>query len=168
MEPAKRQRLRRGYLSLGLGELVAAGLFLGIGVAQLAPLLDGPTGALPLWFALGPLVVILLQAGAYWLLALGWVGRAVMPRGVAATYAALRILDPALLLVGLLGLVVTWPATAPVAWSLLGIWGFAVIEYVNYYVVRLSYPPLAWFARVGQWRTPRLVQDLDAARGATR
>ena len=168
MEPAQRQRLRRRYLSLGVGELVAAGLFLGIGVAQLAPQLGGPTTALPLWFALTPLVLILLQAGAYWLLARGWVGRSVMPRGVAATCAALRVLNPALLLAGLFGLVVTWPASAPLAWSLLGIWGFAVIEYVNYYVVRLSYPPLAWFARVGEWRKPRLVQDLDAARDASR
>ena len=91
-----------------------------------------------------------------------------MPRWVAATCAALRVLNPALLLAGLFGLVVTWPASAPLAWSLLGIWGFAVIEYVNYYVVRLSYQPLAWFARVGEWRKPRLVQDLDAARDASR
>jgi hypothetical protein len=160
-----RERLRRKYLSLGSGELVAAGLFSGIGVLQIAPLLGGPGSALPLWFALGPLVVILLQAGVYWLCARNWVERSSMPPGLAATYKALRGLNPVLLLAALVALIIAWPDNSAVGFALLGVWGFGVIEYVNYFVVRLSYPPSKWLSRVRQWRTPRLVQDIQAAYG---
>lgn len=159
-----RQRLRREYLSLGGGELMAGGLFLGIGVVQIAPLMGGPASALPLWFALGPLVVILLQA----LSARSWVERSEMPSGLAATYKALRGLDPVLLVAALVGLIITWPDNPAVGIALLGVWGFGVIEYVNYFVVRLSYPPSKWLSRVRPWRTPRLVQDIEAAQPANR
>lgn len=48
------------------------------------------------------------------------------------------------------------------------VWLFAVVEFTNYYVVRLSYPGTEWFREVGRWRTPRLVEDLRAADGLTR
>lgn len=161
---ATRQRLRRRYLSLGIGELVAAGMFTGVGWVQVVPRLGGPGSSLPLCFALGPLVLILLQAGAYWLAARGWVVRSGMPPTLASTYRWFRTLNPVLLLVGLAGLTLTWPEEPTHAWFLLVVWGFGVIEYVNYFVVRLSYPPSVWLSRVGQRRTPRLVQDIDAAR----
>ena len=40
---------------------------------------------------------------------------------------------------------------------------FGVVEYVNYFVVRLAYPVHGWSRRVREWRSPRLVQDLNAA-----
>gem|GEM_PF-4242844 len=42
-------------------------------------------------------------------------------------------------------------------------WTFGLIEYLNYFVVRLSYPPTRWFAEVGRRRTPQLRKDLNAA-----
>lgn len=162
-----RQRLRRKYLSLGSGELVAAGVFLGIGVVQIAPLLGAAGSALALWFALGPLVVILLQAGVYWLCARSWVERSRMPPRLVATYKALRGLNPVLLLAALVGLIITWPDNPAIGVALLGVWGFGLVEYVNYFVVRLAYPPSTWLSRVRQWRTPRLVQDIEAAQSAT-
>lgn len=42
-----------------------------------------------------------------------------------------------------------------------GVWVFGVLEYVNYFVVRLSYPIHRWLTTVGQWHTPQLVQDLN-------
>ena len=45
-----------------------------------------------------------------------------------------------------------------------GVWAFAVVEHVNYFVVRLSYPATEWFGAVTRWRTPRLVQDVREAR----
>jgi len=46
----------------------------------------------------------------------------------------------------------------------IAIWVFAVVEYLNYFVVRLSYPLSRWFQEVGSWRTPRLMIDVrDAA-----
>lgn len=156
----ERRRLRRRYLSLGIGELVAAALFVGIGVVQVFPRLGGPGSSLPMWFALGPLLLILVQAGSYWLLARAWVARSPMPAGLAAAYRALRVLNPGILLAGLLGLVVTWPQRPAMGWLLLAVWGFGVVEYLNYFVVRLSYPPSQWLSRVAQWRTPRLVEDI--------
>lgn len=40
------------------------------------------------------------------------------------------------------------------------IWLFGVIEFVNYFVVRLVYAPREWLGNIGQWRTPRLVLDM--------
>jgi hypothetical protein len=47
--------------------------------------------------------------------------------------------------------------------GVLAVWVFGVLEYVNYFVVRLAYPLGRWFTTVGEWRTPRLVQDLGVA-----
>ncbi len=40
------------------------------------------------------------------------------------------------------------------------VWALGVIEFVNYFVVRLAYPPSQWFSKVGQWREPRLLPDM--------
>ena len=50
------------------------------------------------------------------------------------------------------------------ALAIVVVWVFGVVEYVNYFVVRLSYPVRRLPLVVGQWRTPRLVQDLNSAR----
>ena len=109
-------------------------------------------------------MVRLTAVSSDWLAARGWVVRSGMPPTLASTYRWFRALNLVLLLVGLAGLTLTWPEDPTQAWFLLVVWGFGVIEYVNYFVVRLSYPPSVWFSRVGQRRTPRLMQDVDAAR----
>ena len=40
---------------------------------------------------------------------------------------------------------------------------FGLIEYLNYFHVRLSYPWSTWASQVGRWSTPRLVRDLRRA-----
>lgn len=152
--------VRAIYLSLGLGELASVATFALAANLVLAPLL-APGAERALWFALAPLLVVLLQAGAYWLAARSWVGHRPMPARFASVYRAFRILDPVLLAAGLGGAVASLPAEpAPVA-LVLFVWAFGVVEYLNYFVVRLSYPPRRWFALVGRWRTPVLVRDLD-------
>lgn len=158
----ERTRLRRRYLSLGAGELAAAAAFALVAAATLGPRLDGRETA-ALWSALTPLLVVLVQAGAYWLIARGYVGRAPMPALVAATYRVVRAADVVLLLAGLAGVLAWWPDRAPVGAGVLAVWAFGVVEYVNYFVVRLAYPARHWFARVTAWRTPRLVSDLRGA-----
>ncbi|MFC4374746.1 hypothetical protein ACFO5K_11615 [Nocardia halotolerans] len=155
----RHRTLRRRYTSLGTGELAAAAVFAAIAVSGLLPVTSTRDGALALWSALAPLLVILVQAGVYWLSARGWAGRTPMPRRVAATYRALRVLDPVLLAAGLIGVIVWLPAGAG-ALLVVGVWLFGVVEYLNYFVVRLSYPFHRWAALVTQWRTPRLVADL--------
>ncbi|MBD8467844.1 hypothetical protein IFU30_16380 [Plantibacter sp. CFBP 8798] len=163
MTDDRRTALRGRYLSLGLGELFAALVFIWVAFVSALPLLEQPTDALAFWSALVPLLVILVQAGVYWLLARRWVKQGTMPPGLAATYRGFRVLDAVLLLAGLVGIIVWFPVHPFAAIGIPFVWLLGVIEYVNYFVVRLAYPPSMWFQRIGEWRTPRLIQDVWAA-----
>jgi len=145
---SRRHALRRTYLSLGLGELAAVAVFLYASMSVLLPGIRLHGGERALWLALIPLVVILTQAGAYWLLARGWVPGGRMPRLLAAAYRTFRVFDAILLLASLAGVLLWRPAHT--GWALLvsGIWLFGVVEYVNYFVWRLSYPPREWLHSV--------------------
>ncbi|CAG7635880.1 hypothetical protein SIM91_04725 [Rhodococcus opacus] len=164
MVDERRETLRRKYLSLGTGELAAAAVFAAVPVIAVIPRVEIRQDSTALWSALIPLLVILIQAGIYWLSARSWVERAPMPAALAATYRVFRLVDPGLLVVGLVGVLVWWPDHVGVAIAAVAVWVFAVVEYVNYFVVRLSYPVGRWLTLVGQWHTPRLVQDLNSAR----
>jgi len=159
----RRDGLRRRYLSLGLGELAAAVVFVAVALVSVQPRLRG-TEPWALWSALLPLVVVLLQAGAYWLAARRWVERGRMPSALATTYRAFRLANLGLLAAGGIG-AVWWGSGRPgVVLLLTAVWLFGAVEYANYFVVRLAYPLRRWVAEVGRWRTPRLVLDLAAAR----
>lgn len=164
MSGSRREVLRRKYLSLGLGELVAAAVFAGIALGVVMPKLDTYQDSAALWAALAPLLVILVQAGTYWLLARGWVEKAPMPAPLAALYRGFRYLDAGLLLVGLLGVLVWLPDHVVAAVAVVAVWLFGVVEYVNYFVVRLAYPFRSWTRTISQWQTPRLMHDINAAR----
>lgn len=164
MNPSERARTlaRRTYLSLGAGELVSSAVFvLAMGMIGTAV---GDPGAMRVgWIALVPLVLVLVQAGAYWLAARTWVTVGRMPRTLAAVYRVLRYLDLLVLVGALAGILVLSTHAVATVLALL-VWGFGVIEYVNYFWVRLSYPASRWFREVTRWRTPRLVADLRRAR----
>ena len=153
-----REVRRRKYLRLGLGELAAAVVF-----AVVLPRLVGDQDQRALWCALTPLLVVLLQAGSYWLLARGWVARGVMPTSLATLYRGFRWADALLLIGGLVGVLLWLPAEGRSLVVVGAIWAFGLIEYVNYFVVRLAYPVGRWARSVRQWRTPQLVQDLRTA-----
>jgi len=158
-DAGRREVRRRKYLSLGVGELAAAAVF-----AAVLPRLVGPEDRWAVWFALIPLLVVLLQAGGYWLLARAWVARRPMPASLATVYRAFRWADAMLLTGGLVG-VLLWLPTDGRSLVLVGaIWVFGLVEYVNYFVVRLAYPVGRWLRSVRRWRAPQLVQDLRAAR----
>ena len=163
MTERRRQDLRGTYLRLGLGELVSACLF---GVIALLRLADSSSATrVAIWGGLAPLLVVLVQAAIYWLLARSWVGSRTMPAGLAGVYGWLRVVNVALLVVGLAVLLLAEASvTATVAG--IAIWLFALVEHVNYYVVRLAYPLTAWWRRVREWRRPRLVLDVAAGRAA--
>lgn len=159
MSLERRAALRRRYLSLGLGELAAAATFVLVSVAIISPRLRDDGNRLALWSAVVPLTAILIQAGTYWLLARRWVGRERMPERLARLYRFLRIVNVALLLAGLIG-VIGWVHRPMTAVFIAGVWLFGVLEFCNYFVVRLAYPFTRWFVEVGRWRTPRLVLDM--------
>lgn len=152
---------RRQYLSLGLGELVAAAAFAGCAAVLIAPRMASSTAVAALWSALVPLLLVLVQAGAYWLLARSWAGVGTMPSTLARLYRVFQIIDPLLLIAGMVGVLVWWPDDPWVAALVLTVWAFGVIEYLNYFVVRLSYPASEWMAKVRQRRRPRLVKDIS-------
>lgn len=159
MDQAYRERRREQFTHLGTGELLSAGGFVFAAYAWSLNI-GSRAGVVALWAALTPLVVVLLQAGVYWLAARSWVGRGAMPSSMARVYRAFRILDVVLLVAAAVVVVLSWPPEPGLAVLVVLVWLFAVVEYLNYFVVRLSYPPRQWFSTVGQWRTPRLVRDL--------
>ncbi|WP_338888680.1 hypothetical protein [Rhodococcus sovatensis] len=163
MSEDRREFLRRKYLSLGLGELAAAVVFVVVAFTVAIPRLVGADDQAALWSALVPLSVVLVQGGAYWLSARAWVARASMPTSLATLYRAFRIVDVGLLGAGLVGIVLFLPDSRGATLFVVFIWLFGVIEYVNYFVFRLSYPLRQLPSRLTQWRTPRLVQDLRSA-----
>lgn len=60
-----------------------------------------------------------------------------------------------------IGIAAAWPLRPWVLVLSAAVLLFAVVEYVNYYVARLAYPVSRWFTEVGQWRTPRLMIDVN-------
>lgn len=158
----QRTRRRGQYLSLGMGEFVSTLLFAAVGWNMARPSTVGLGAAL--WSALVPLLFLLLQAALYWLAARHWVRRTPMPRPLAQLYSALRLVNLAVLALGLGG--VLWWGRSVGTVALLGclaVWGFAVLEYINYFVMRLSYPPLQWWGGVQQRRRPQLMKDVTGA-----
>lgn len=160
MTTDRRTALRRRYLNLGLGELAACLVFAVVAGVMVVPRLESAGDVAALWSALLPLLVVLLQAGTYWLLARSWVERAAMPASLAAVYRAFRMLDVLLLAGGLVGVVIWWPENIAVAVLTVAVWAFGVVEYVNYFVVRLAYPAARWSTSVRRGQTPRLMLDL--------
>ena len=163
-----RERLRRRYLSLGLGELAAAIAFAVIAVTTVGPRLSDQRSVVALWCALAPLLLVLVQAGVYWLAARSWVGEGAMPGPLATAYRVFRLVDVGSLAAGLVGVVWFWPAGPGAATLVAGVWFFGVVEYVNYFVVRLAYPATRWLRDVTSWRTPTLVRDLQERQAAVR
>ncbi|UVI35690.1 hypothetical protein [Brevibacterium spongiae] len=152
--------LRRRFLSLGLGEIAAAVVFAVVPTALPFITSDGAESAL--WFALSPLLFVLVQGGVYWLIARNSLPGPI-PRAVAHLYRGLRILDPIVLVGSAIGIAVTWPGPSVSAFVVVVVWLFAVAEYVNYFHIRLSYPWAVWAGQVGRWSTPRLLRDLRRA-----
>jgi len=159
----RRKELRRKYLELGTGELAAAAIFALVAIVLILPGFDHPRDKAALCSALVPLLIILAQAGAYWLLARNWVGVQSMPARLASTYRAFRVTNVALLAAGLAGVLIWWPPHLGAALLVTATWGLGAVEYVNYFLVRLAYPVGRWATSVGQWRVPQLVKDLGAA-----
>ncbi|MEY9260216.1 hypothetical protein ABH903_003254 [Brevibacterium epidermidis] len=152
--------LRRRFLSLGLGEIVAAAVFAVVPTRLAFVTADRAEAAL--WATLSPLLFILVQAGIYWLIARHHLP-APIPKPVARIYRFLRVINPLVLLTSLIGIVVAWPGVSLSAVLIIVIWQFAVAEYINYFHVRLSYPWSTWARQVGRRSTPRLVRDLRRA-----
>lgn len=163
----RRSALRRKYLSLGLGELFAVAVFTGAVFLYSDLGLVSDQAEMSFLVGFAPLVIVLVQAGAYWLLARTWVQVRPMPRQLVHLYRGFQILDVIVLVASGVYISVRTPDTGWAGAPAVAVWLFAVVEFLNYYVVRLSYPWRHWLAMVGQWRTPRLIQDLRSHNGTS-
>lgn len=163
----RRAALRRRYLSLGIGELAAVVVLAFAALTVVVPRLGSDQAVASFLVAMVPLVLVLCQAGAYWLLARTWVEVRTMPTSLARVYRALQILDVVVLFAAGVYIALDLSSTRWAGTIAVLVWLFAVVEFTNYYVVRLSYTWAKWFTTVGQWRTPRLVRDIRAADSTT-
>lgn len=146
MRAERRAQLRRKYLELGVGELVAAAAFVAVAATVVMPRMDDSHDHFALW------------------LARTWVVLRPMPSTTARVYRAFRAGDAVLLVAGLGGVVLWWPDSFGSALVVMAVWGFGAVEYINYFLVRLAYPVLRWFTAVRQGRLPQLARDLRAAK----
>jgi len=156
----RRTSIKLTLVNLGVGELAAAAVF---ALFAAPAVIRAGLPAAPVWSALAPLLVVLVQAGVYWLFRSG---TSRLPIPMAASYRIMRVLDVGLLALGLVGILLWWPAEPRASAAVLAVWLFGVIEFANYFVVRLAYPPSRWLAQVGHRRTPQLMKDLDLSRHA--
>ncbi|WP_101697938.1 hypothetical protein [Clostridium minihomine] len=96
--------------------------------------------------------IILLQGAAYWKICLERV-KEKKNRGekTARIFSCFRWLDIFLLLIYLVILGLQWQEPQS-GWLIFGIgmYVFAIIEYFNYYFIRLSYPVVPFFRRLAQ------------------
>lgn len=67
------------------------------------------------------------------------------------------------LIVALIAILVWQPSRFSLLALALAVWLFAVVEYVNDFVVRVAYPIERWFRGVRHRRRPRLLRDLTSA-----
>jgi hypothetical protein len=150
-------RLRRRLLNLGSGELVAALVFAWLSYFASR---DDPPGRIGLPLATVGLILVLIEGGCFWLLARSWVPRGRMPRAMARIYLTLRWATPLILVLSAVGLAMRWPSLPQV--RILGVMAVSlgVIEYVNYFILRVSYPVATWWRDVRRLRQPRLIRDV--------
>jgi hypothetical protein len=121
---------------------------------------NDPSGRIGLPLATVGLVLVLIEGGCFWLLARSWVPRGRTPRAVARIYLTLRWATPLMLVLSAVGLAMWWPSLPQI--RVLGVSAvtFGVIEYVNYFILRVSYPVATWWQDVRRLRQPRLIRDV--------
>jgi hypothetical protein len=122
------ETLRRRFLSLGLGEIAAAAIF--VVVPFCLPFIASEDAEAAMWFAMSPLIFVLIQAGIYWLIARRHLPGP-FPCRAATIYRALRILDPFILFGCAIGVVGSWPGLSLSAFVAVVVWLFAVAEYMG-------------------------------------
>ena len=141
------RRLRRKFLSLAVGELTAVMVF--AYVYRQYWHTNGPL-SLGTTYAFLVLEFLLLQGSAYWA---SWLveSRRAERTAIVFGYRILRVLN--LLLLTLLPFVLLLKNFSSGLAIVLAI--FALVEYINYFVVRLAFPLTEFLNRLIRWRFPR-------------
>ncbi|TMW72797.1 hypothetical protein [Alteribacter natronophilus] len=155
------EKLKKRLFYLFTGELASACVFTLVYIYFVQAF--GTYGSTGLLFSLFILVFILIQGGLYWYVK--WQvakGKKQVPGPqFRRILAAARKVNQILLIAGAVLIVAEFiwlDKTVPIALAVTGVYGFAVIEYINYYHVQLTN------YRGGRWKRSSIARELGRSR----
>lgn len=159
----QKEKVRRELVSLCFGELTAVLSFC-FCFFLLKNRLGDVNSLVPILYPMSLLTFILLQGSIYWAILIRRLSKPQFGSGnVPKIYGVLRILDLILLILGF-PFIVWNTQSVQVAILATLIQLFALIEWVNYYLVRLSYSlnPLVLWKRIakGKLEKSRIAKEL--------
>ncbi|WP_247940889.1 hypothetical protein [Streptococcus oralis] len=163
MMSIQKEKVRKELVSLCLGELAAV-LSFWLCFFLLKNRLGDWNGLLSILYPLSLLTFILLQGSTYWAILIRRLSKPQFGSGtVTKLYGCFRILDLVLLISGF-PFIVWYTQSVRVAIIATLIQLFALIEWVNYFLVRLSYSlnPLVLWKRIvkGKLEKSRIANEL--------
>ena len=158
-----KNHLKKTLINLAVGELVAIIMFW-TNFFIFKKYITNTTSIIPIIFTLFVLSFILIQGSIFWLVLLKRISNKNFAKtSLGKIYNHLRRLDIILLYLSILILIVNHQTLTTTIISL-SIWIFAIIEYLNYYKVRLSYKPniLINYILHGKIRKSRIAREIES------
>ena len=156
-----KNNLKKTLINLAVGELVAVIVFW-INFSIFKKYITNTVSIIPVISTLFPLSFILIQGSIFWLVLLKRISNKNFAKtSLGKIYNHLRRLNIILLFLSILIIIVNHQTFTPTIISL-SIWIFAIIEYINYYKVRLSYKPnvLVNYILHGKIRKSRIAREI--------
>ncbi|WP_237049037.1 hypothetical protein [Mogibacterium pumilum] len=159
-----KKQMKQKLFNLAVGELVAVMVFW-INFFVFKKLIIATGSLVSISFSLFILSFILVQGSLFWYILIKRISK---PRfAVKFTgkiYNVLKVLDLILLCIGF-AIVIANHSKSFATMTSFAIWGFAVIEWINYYKVQLSYSfnPIVLFKYIlqGKLRKSRIAKEID-------
>ena len=158
-----KNHLKKTLINLAVGELVAIIMFW-TNFFIFKKYITNTTSIIPIIFTLFILSFILIQGSIFWLVLLKRISNKNFAKtSLGKIYNHLRRLDIILLYISILILIVNHQTLTTTIISL-SIWIFSIIEYINYYKVRLSYKPnvLINYVLHGKIRKSRIAREIES------
>ena len=157
-----KKRMEQKLINLAIGESVAVAVFW-IDFFMFKKLLPTVKALISVSFSLFILSFILVQASVFWWILLKRISR---PKATGKIYAKFKILDVILLGIGIPLILLSSDKPFVVLISLF-IWIFALIEWINYYKLQLSYSlnPIVLLKYILQkkLRKSKIAKEIDEA-----
>ena len=158
-----KNHLKKTLINLAVGELVAIIMFW-TNFFIFKKYITNTTSIIPIIFTLFVLSFILIQGSIFWLVLLKRISNKNFAKtSLGKIYNHLSRLDIILLYLSILILIVNHQTLTTTIISL-SIWIFSIIEYINYYKVRLSYKPnvLINYVLHGKIRKSRIAREIES------
>ena len=158
-----KNHLKKTLINLAVGELTAVIVFW-INFFIFKKYITDTVAIIPVIFTLFVLSYILIQGSIFWLVLFKRISNKNFAKtSLGKIYNYLRRLDIILLYLSILILIVNHQTLTTTIISL-SIWIFSIIEYINYYKVRLSYKPniLINYILHGKIRKSRIARESES------